>query len=283
MALELIETSLDVICKQRALVQEALGGDSAYIRVKETLQEIYEKGNLTAGESARVVAETIANFNGQIEAASMNTALEWAKAEVMLALQKEELALKMEILEYEKQKAKQEVGIALANKQLAQAQIIRVFGTPTLDVDGNVVLLADEGEKYYGIENMKVDTDNKTKTGLGILAQTEGTYAQTHRLVADTYVNHGVYKWTALDSTGLTGVLKGSSHVTLSDMQKQVAAEQAKGYAYNAWGNAASSSGGMIGTLIAAEIPNLNPTEYLNIWKTSVNKINAVTTPVINI
>src|SRR5574344_569992 len=108
MALELIETSLDVICKQRALVQEALGGDSAYIRVKETLKEIYEKGNLTAGESARVVAETIANFNGQIEAASMNTALEWAKAEVMLALQKEELALKMEILEYEKQKAKQE-------------------------------------------------------------------------------------------------------------------------------------------------------------------------------
>lgn len=283
MALELIETSLDVICKQRALVQESLGGDSAYIRVKETLQEIYEKGNLTAGESARVVAEAIANFNGQIEAASMNTALEWAKAEVMLALQKEELALKMEILEYEKQKAKQEVGIALANKQLAQAQIIRVFGTPTLDVDGNVMLLADEGEKYYGIENMKVDTDNKTKTGLGILAQTEGTYAQTHRLVADTYVNHGVYKWTALDSTGLTGVMKGSSHVTLSDMQKQVAAEQAKGYAYNAWSNAASSSGGMIGTLIAAEVPNLDPTEYLNLWKSSVNKINAVTTPVISI
>ena len=283
MALELIETSLDVICKQRALVQEALGGDSAYIRLKETLEVLLQEGSTNNAETAKVIAETLANLSGQITNSTMSTALEWAKSERELALRKEELALKMEILEYEKQKAKQEVGIALANKQLLQAQMIRVFGTPTLDVDGNVVLLADEGEKYYGIENMKVDTDNKTKTGLGILAQTEGTYAQTHRLVADTYVNHGVYKWTALDSTGLTGVLKGSSHVTLSDMQKQVAAEQAKGYAYNAWGNAASSSGGMIGTLIAAEIPNLDPTEYLTLWKSSVNKINGITTPVISI
>ena len=283
MALELIETSLDVICKQRALVQEALGGDSAYIRLKETLEVLLQEGSTNNAETAKVIAETLANLSGQITNSTMSTALEWAKSERELALRKEELALKMEILEYEKQKAKQEVGIALANKQLLQAQIIRVFGTPTLDVDGNVVLLADDGEKYYGIENMKVDTDNKTKTGLGILAQTEGTYAQTHRLVADTYVNHGVYKWTALDSTGLTGVLKGSSHVTLSDMQKQVAAEQAKGYAYNAWGNAASSSGGMIGTLIAAEIPNLDPTEYLTLWKSSVNKINGITTPVISI
>lgn len=43
MALELIETSLDVICKQSALVQEALGGDSPYIRAKETVGQYTHK------------------------------------------------------------------------------------------------------------------------------------------------------------------------------------------------------------------------------------------------
>jgi hypothetical protein len=37
MATILIETDLDVISKQRQLVEEALGPDSVYIRMKETL------------------------------------------------------------------------------------------------------------------------------------------------------------------------------------------------------------------------------------------------------
>jgi len=283
MALELIDTSLDVICKQRELVKEALGADSAYIRLRETLEAIHNDGSGTSTESAAVIAETLANLSGQIANATMSTALEWAKAEKDLALRKEELALRMDILEFEKQKAEQEVEIAKANKQLLQAQLLRVYGTPTTDADGNVILLNNEGEKYHQIENIKVDTDNKTKTGFGINAQTEATLAQTHRLVADTYVNHGTYTWTNISENGIAGVSKGSSHVTLSDMNKQVAAEQAKGYAYNAWSNAASASGGMIGTLIAAEVPNLNPAEYLNVWKASVNKINAVTAPEISI
>ena len=66
-------------------------------------------------------------------------------------------------------------------------------------------------------------------------------------------------------------------------MNKQVAKEQAKGYAWNAWSNAASSSAGMIGTLVAAEIPDLDPTTYLTTWSTAVSKLNTVTEPVISI
>jgi hypothetical protein len=279
MALELIDTSLDVICKQRELVKEALGADSAYIRLKETLEALYQEGATKNTDNAQVIANTLANLAGQIANSTMNAALEWARSEKELELRKEELALRLEIMTYEKSKAEQDVEIAKANKQLAQAQIIRVFGNPTLDANGDVTSLADAGEKYYAIENMKVDTANKEKTGLGIDAQTEASYAQTHRLIADTYMNHGTYTWTAVNENGVTGVVKTSSHTTLSDMQKTVAGEQAKGYAYNAWGNAASSSGGMIGTLIAAEVPNLDPTVYLNTWKSSVDKINGVTAP----
>ena len=35
----------------------------------------------------------------------------------------------------------------------------------------------------------------------------------------------------------------------------------------------------MIGTLIAAEIPGLDITPYLTAWKSSIDKLNAVTAP----
>ena len=40
MATILIETDLDVVSKQRLLVEEALGPDSVYIRMKETLIDL---------------------------------------------------------------------------------------------------------------------------------------------------------------------------------------------------------------------------------------------------
>ncbi len=41
MATILIETDLDVVSKQRLLVEEALWHDSVYIRIKETLIDLY--------------------------------------------------------------------------------------------------------------------------------------------------------------------------------------------------------------------------------------------------
>ena len=103
-------------------------------------------------------------------------------------------------------------------------------------------------------------------------------------MVADTYINHGVFQWTSLNNNGMSGVQKlVTNYTTLSDLQKVVSAEQAKGYAYNAWSNAATSSGGMIGTLVAAEIPGLDYTTYLDKWMTAVTKINAVAAPEITI
>jgi hypothetical protein len=142
--------------------------------------------------------------------------------------------------------------------------------------------LTDSGRLYETIENLKQDTANKAKLNDQVVAQTDEVYARTHRLVADTYINHGVFQWTSLNNNGMSGVQKlVTNYTTLSDLQKVVTGEQAKGYAYNAWGNAASASGGMIGTLVAAEIPGLDPATYLSAWMSSVTKINAVTAPTI--
>lgn len=273
---------IDVVEKQKALVEEALSPDGVYIRMKENLIDLLDRGEIKGADRAKVIADTVAQMSTSITASAMNAGLEWAYKEKELSFKREELSRTLDLLEKQVAKAEQDSIGAIAQKQMLQAQMIRDYGKPVLDNEGNVVSLPDEGRIYETIQNIKQDTLNKQDQNDQIIAQTDEVYARTHRLVADTYVNHGVYSWTTLEKNGIAGVTKATTgYTTLSDLQKVVTGEQAKGYAYNAWGNAASASGGMIGTLVAAEIPGLNPSTYLQAWLDSVTKINAVTAPTV--
>lgn len=275
---------IDVVEKQRLLVQEALAPDGAYIRAKETLNDLLDRGGITEELRAKVIGETISQIAIGITANAMSTGLQWAAKETDNSFKKEEMARTLALLDSQVEEAKEKAVASIAAKQLLQAQLIRDYGQPILDNDGNVVSLPDSGRIYETIENLKQDTANKVKLNDQVVAQTDEVYARTHRLVADTYINHGVFQWTSLNNNGMAGVQKlVTNYTTLSDLQKVVSAEQAKGYAYNAWSNAATSSGGMIGTLVAAEIPGLNYTTYLDKWMTAVTKINAVSAPEITI
>ena len=287
MATILIETDLDVISKQRKLVEEALGPDSIYIRMKETLLDLLDHGDIKSTDKAKVVAETIAQMSASITANVMNTGLAWAEAEKRLGLQKEELEKQLDILVQNKLLAENQVTNSLAERQLKQAQLLRNYGTPSTDSDGNVTLLANEGKEYVTIQNIEADTANKEVQGEVLVATKEQNWAQTHKLVADTYVNHGVFTWTNLGANGLTGVNKTSTgYVTLSDLQKQVSKEQARGYVYNAWANAASAGASMLGTLAGAElesIPSTTWTEMINLWKNPTQKLGNELAPSISI
>ena len=273
---------IDVVEKQRLLVEEALAPDGAYIRAKETLNDLLDRGGITEELRAKVIGETISQIAIGITANAMSTGLQWAAKETENSFKKEEMSRTLALLDSQVEEAKEKAVASIAAKQLLQAQLIRDYGQPILDNDGNVVSLTDSGRLYETIENLKQDTANKVKLNDQVVAQTDEVYARTHRLVADTYINHGVFQWTSLNNNGMSGVQKlVTNYTTLSDLQKVVTGEQAKGYAYNAWGNAASASGGMIGTLVAAEIPGLDPAAYLNAWMNSVNKINAVTAPTV--
>lgn len=275
----LIETSLDVVSKQRELVQESLGSDGVYIRMKETVEQIYQDGTIKASDRAEVISQTMAALSNSITQTSMTVALDWAKSEKMLAFQKEELQYKIDVLALEAEKLKHDVKTSLAEKQFKQATVIREMGVPTLNAELDVIALSDTGRLYEQTLNIKQDTVNKVTQNTQLLAQTEQTYATTHKLVADTYINHGVFTWANLDATGLTSVSKAvTGYTTLSDLNKEVAREQAKGYTYNAWSNAASGSGGMVGTLLAAEVPGLDPSPYLTLWKTSIEKLTGTST-----
>lgn len=277
-------SAIDVVEKQRLLVEEALAPDGAYIRAKETLNDLLDRGGITEELRAKVIGETISQIAIGITANAMSTGLQWAAKETDNSFKKEEMSRTLALLDSQVEEAKEKAVASIAAKQLLQAQLIRDYGHPILDNDGNVVSLPDSGRIYETIENLKQDTANKVKLNDQVVAQTDEVYARTHRLVADTYINHGVFQWTSLNNNGMAGVQKlVTNYTTLSDLQKVVSAEQAKGYAYNAWSNAATSSGGMIGTLVAAEIPGLNYTTYLDKWMTAVTKINAVSAPEITI
>ena len=287
MATILIETDLDVISKQRQLVDEALGPDSIYIRMKETLLDLVEKGDIKGQEKAQLISQTITQMSASITANVMNTGLAWAEAEKRLALQKEELEKQLDILEQQGKLTENQVADTLASRQLKQAQLLRLYGTPSKDSDGNVILLANEGKEYLTMENIEADTANKAIQGEVLTATKEQNWAQTHKLIADTYINHGVFTWTNLNDKGLSGVNKTNvGYVTLSDLQKQVSKEQARGYVYNAWANAASAGASMLGTLAGAElesIPSTTWTEMINLWKNPTQKLGNELAPNISI
>lgn len=287
MATILIETDLDVVSKQRQLVEEALGPDSVYIRMKETLIDLMNNGEIKGTDRAKVVGETIAQMSASITANVMNTGLQWAEVEKKLALQKEEMQKQLDILEQNKSLIENQVKASLADRQLKQAQLRREYGTPTLDSNGNVTGLGNDGKEYTSILNIQADTANKALQGSVLTAQKESTYAQTHKIVADTYVNHGVFNWSGLSNTGISTVTKSATgYVTLTDLQKQVSKEQARGYVYNAWSNAASAGASMLGTLAGAEIesiPSSSWTEMINLWKIPTQKLGESAAPTITI
>ena len=277
-----LDTSMDVISKYKQLVEASANGESLYVRAREVIKALKEDNLITNGDEGTAIAQVVAQLSGSASSQAMSTALAWESAEKELVLKKEELEKKIDLLKIETTKAEYDADLAKVTKNAAEAKMIREYGANIVYVNGSVATLPDEGRAYEEIKSMKQSTLNAEATNYGIKAQTEQAYASIHKLVADTYVNHGMYSGYTITENGITGTQKLSTgYVTLSEMNRVVAGEQAKGYVLNAYSNAASSSAGMIGTLVAAEIPGLDPTQYLQTWKSAVDKLNNLVVPTI--
>lgn len=276
-----IESKLDIVGKYKELVDVTSNGDSLYIRAREVIRALKEDNMLTNGDEGTAISQIVAQLAGAGMSSAISGALQWAQAEKDIAFKKEELEYKIDQYKLEAQKTEFDRDIAEANKTYAQAKTIREMGTPTI-VNGDVVMLTDTGKMYWETQLLQKDMSVKTEQIEQLKSNTSQINAQVHKLVADTYVNHGMYAGYTITESGITGTQKlNTGHVTLSEMNRVVAGEQAKGYVLNAYSNAASSSAGMIGTLVAAEIPGLDPTQYLETWKSAVDKLNNLVVPTI--
>ena len=164
MAILLIDTTLDVVKKQKELAAALTDEDSIYIRMKDTLVDLLEKGEIKGTDRARVVSETIAQMAVNLTNTSLTTALAWQAQEKELALKKEELEVRLEILQKEVDKAKEDARLAKESVRLAQAKRIREYGDATFDPDGNVIALSDEGLVYEQEQLVKKQIEQGTAT-----------------------------------------------------------------------------------------------------------------------
>ena len=272
-----ITHDLDVIGKYNLLIAAVSDGNSLYTRAREVIRALKDDNLLTHKDEGTIIAQTIAQLSSSAMSISISNALQWSQAEKDNLFKIEEMEYKIDQYKLEAAKTEYDRDIAQANKVYLQAKTIREMGSPTL-VNGDVASLPNDGSAFYQTEGIKKENDIKTKQVTQIDSQITQLNAQIHKLVADTYVNHGMFTGYTVSANGITGASQiPTSYVTLSDMNRRVAAEQAKGYAYNAWANAASSSSGMIGTLVAAEIANQTLVDStLATWQTAVNKINSI-------
>ena len=159
-----IDTTLDVVEKQKELAAALMGEDSIYIRMKETLVDLLEKGEIKGSDRARVVSETIAQMAVGLSNSSLSTSLAWQAQEKELALKKEELEIRLNILQNEVDKAKEDARLAKESVRLTQAKRIREYGDATFDLDGNVVALSNEGLVYEQEQLVKKQIEQGTAT-----------------------------------------------------------------------------------------------------------------------
>ena len=164
MAIILIDTTLDVVKKQKELAAALTDEDSIYIRMKETLGDLLEKGEIKGTDRARAVSETISQMAINLTNTSLTTALAWQAQEKELALKKEELEVRLDILQKEVDKAKEDARLAKESVRLAQAKRIREYGDATFDPDGNVIALSDEGLVYEQEQLVKKQIEQGTAT-----------------------------------------------------------------------------------------------------------------------
>ena len=272
----IIETNeLDVLSKYKELIAESLGGNSVYIRTKETLQELLDNGDVKDADRAKVIADVLGSLNNSVVQSAMSTALNWSSKEKDVALKKLELAIQLDMMrtdadtkEYQKSRAKHEaIGVQANNK--------RLYGTTITVVDGEVTGLSTDGKLYEEVELLNKKNLNETKQGDVIDAQAKQANANTHKIIADTYTNYGNYSYT-IGETGLTAVTNltatSAQATRLSKYQGDIAKEQAKGYAYNAWSNAVTGLASMAGTALTVDVDIFGEGQ---IGETMITKLNS--------
>lgn len=140
-----LETSLDVVDKYRELVEEITSEGSLYIKMKETLLDLLDSGDIKGPDKAKVIAETIAQMSASLSGQAMQNALQWTAQEKELYLKKAELEVRLEALAAETLKIQQDVEVSEEAKRMAQAKRIREYGNATLDINGNITSLSDSG------------------------------------------------------------------------------------------------------------------------------------------
>ena len=278
MATVTVNTKLDVIPKFTELMETSLNADSIYARNKETLEVLFQDSALKSNEKAEIISQILGSMAGSITSAAMSNAVQWASSEVELELKRLETEKQLDILAAEGGlRAAQAIKTEWESIAI-QANTERSYGKPST-ADGVLLSLAPTGKMFTETNLLAQQVTNAQEEENLIKSRLNESYAAIHKMVADTVVNYG--PWTyALGANGVTSTSQGIPPVVpLSDVQRTIAKEQARGYAWNAWANAATASAGMLGTAIASDGAITRIDELISLWESAVTKLEGVSAP----
>lgn len=276
-----ITPSIDVLKKQDSIVRSLMGPDSVYIRTHEKLDEMLANDQISDVQKSEMYIQIMSNLNSSMISSSLSTSLQWEefekKTEIDLAVASSRLALEAQDL-LNKQK---ELDRIKAQIDQSQAEVIRMYGgISQRDVDGNVVALNDAGKIYEDILNAQQQRDNLVQD-LEILKvrEKEGN-ANVHRIIADTYNNHGSFTYTIADN-GLTSITDTTpvGKTTQNSIQEVIAKQQANGYSYNSYGNAASGLSATIGVGLTSNLDIFTGNTIVQDWGTTIDKLKDIPIP----
>lgn len=276
-----IPTELDVLSKYTSLMENSLSSESFYARTKDTLNEYFKNNSINNNDRAQVLANTLSSITNSLSSTAMSVALQWASNEVELGFKKLELQKQLDILDNQKDLVKAQA-LKAANDNIAtQAEVWRMYGKPEA-TDGVLTSLANDCKLYWDIQSAEETSVNLGKEGVLLDSRKNESLAAIHKTVADTVVNYG--PWTySLGESGIVGTpTRNTIGITpLSDVQRIIAQEQAKGYAYNAWANAVTASAGMIGTVVASDGAITQVNELVTIAKNTLTQLQGVALPTV--
>lgn len=277
------ETSkLDVIAKYKELIKVSTDADSLYIKAKETLEQMYKDNDVPQDSKGEVLGQLISSLHTSVMSTSMNTALAWAAKEKDIALRKLELEKQLDVLTNNIAQSEAEAERVRVANLIQQAESLRQHGTMIV-ANEKVVGLSAEGIQYQNIELTKEKIESEKKAQNLSDAKLKESYAGINKLVADTYVNYGMFTGYTIAENGITGVtnVTPTGWKTLSNAQLTIAQQQAKGYAWNVWSNVATGLGSTIGVALTSEtdIFTGDNSGILTQWKDVITKMNQIQPP----
>jgi hypothetical protein len=167
-----------------------------------------------------------------------------------------------------------------AERISVSSQSRRMYGVATVDtVTGAVTSLSNDGKLYQEIEVLQQQIRNAQAEELVLKGKVRESQASVYKIVADTRANFGNATISLNDDSAIIS-LTGTED-SLAFYQKQIAEQQAKGYAYNAWANAVNASSTAVSMLLTAEQASLagDAASLANSLVSGVNRLLSVPSP----
>lgn len=254
------------------LMKASTSKDSMFIKTKQTLEALFDKGSFTQKEKAEMVAQTLGSMTTSITNAAMGTALAMAKDKRDAPYEMAKLVADTKLTQEQADKLSEDTKLIEAQKNKMTFDGWRIQADLFAKQGVNVTA---ENVTSPILSNVK--PSNKLATDV---VSAESGKASKFATLNGSFRKDGVHTVTtdANEDIVLGADATPAGWKTLTLSQIAVAIRQEQGFDDNMKQHAANSSANMIGLLLSTENSGVLTAADVERWRTAVDYLN---TPVV--